>query len=139
MYRTFNALPPRSARLPPMKLHADKTTLNAVTAYGSGWIEINGERHAHSVVLAPEGPVQRWDVEEFAALSAEHFSGLLSLQPELVLFGSGGRQRFPHPRLTAALAHERIGVEVMDTQAACRTYNILAAEGRRVIAALITP
>lgn len=122
-----------------MKLHAENTNLNAVTGYGNGWIEVNGERHEHALVLMPEGPVQRWDVAEFASLATEHFEGLLALRPELVLFGSGERQRFPHPRLTAALARERIGVEVMDTLAACRTYNILAAEGRRVVAALFTP
>lgn len=121
-----------------MKLHADPLThLNSVTAYGPGFVEINKVRHDGNVVVAPETPVTRWPVAGFEALCAEDFAALLHLAPEVVIFGTGSRQRFPHPRLTRPLLEARIGIEVMDTPAACRTYNILMAEGRRVVAAVL--
>ena len=72
----------------------------------------------------------------FEALDASDFERLRDLRSEVVLLGTGNRQRFPHPRLTRPLSDARIGLEVMDTQAACRTYNILVAESRKVAAAL---
>ena len=121
-----------------MKLHADAlTSLNTVTAYGPGFVEINQVRYHGSLVLAPDQPVSAWSAVSFGALRAEDFEPLLSLQPEVVLLGTGDRQRFPHPRLTRKLADARIGVEVMNTAAACRTYNILMSEGRRVVAAFL--
>lgn len=121
-----------------MKLHADPLThLNTVTAYGPGFIEINKVRHDGSVLVAPESPVTSWPVTSFDALRAEDFAALLDLEPEVVILGTGRRQRFPHPRLTRPLHDAHIGVEVMDTPAACRTYNILMAEGRRVVAAVL--
>lgn len=121
-----------------MKLHGSRPgTLNTVTAYGEGWIEINAERFDHPVLVQPEAPVQRWEPARFEELDASHFEPILAQAPEVVLLGTGPIQRFPHPRLTAALAARRIGVEAMDTRAACRTYNILMVEGRRVLAALL--
>jgi uncharacterized protein len=121
-----------------LKLHADPLThLNTVTAYGPGFVEINKVRHDVSVVVAPESPVTAWTAATFDALRSEDFAALLDLEPELVLLGTGSRQRFPSPRLTRPLLEARIGVEVMDTPAACRTYNILMAEGRRVVTALL--
>jgi uncharacterized protein len=121
-----------------LKLHADPvTTLNTVTAYGPGFIEINNVRHATPVRLVPDQPATEWNVGSFDALRAEDFAALLQDQPEVVLLGTGARQRFPHPRLSAPLANAHVGFEVMDTQAACRTYNILVAEGRRVLAVLL--
>ena len=73
----------------------------------------------------------------FDALAEADFERLLETSPEIVLLGTGATQRFPHPRLTAPLHRARVGLEVMDTRAACRTYNILVAEGRNVTAALI--
>ncbi|MGH6610487.1 MAG: Mth938-like domain-containing protein [Burkholderiaceae bacterium] len=120
-----------------MKLHADRPTAqNTVTAYGSGFIEINKVRHTSNVIVTPER-VEPWPVADFNSLHAEDFQHLLQLKSEVVLLGTGARQRFPHPRLTRPLADARIGLEVMDTQAACRTYNILQAEGRKVAAALL--
>lgn len=120
-----------------MKLHADPlTTLNTVTAYGPGFIEINKVRHTSAVRLAPDAAPTEWKVA-FDALRAEDFEVLAVERPELVLLGTGARQRFPHPRLSAPLAKAHVGFEVMDTQAACRTYNILVAEGRRVVAVLL--
>ncbi len=121
-----------------MKLHQDSSgALNTVTGYGTDYVDVNLQRHAHSIIVLPEEPVIEWPVSAFDALTPDHFAALLPAKPELVIFGSGARIRFPHPRLTAALAAARIGVETMDFMAACRTYNILVAEGRRVAAALL--
>lgn len=121
-----------------MKLHADpQTHLNTVTAYGPGFVEINKVRHDGNLLVAPDSPVTRWSAASFDALREEDFAAILALKPELVIFGTGSRQRFAHPRLTRSLTEARIGVETMDTAAACRTYNILMAEGRRVLAAFL--
>lgn len=121
-----------------MKLHADTNAhLNTVTGYGTGYVEINRRRFDGAVVLRPEGEVLAWQAASVDALQAERFDELLAHEPELVLVGTGERQRLLHPRLTAALTRAQIGVEVMDTRAACRTYNILMSEGRKVVAALL--
>ncbi|HLT27905.1 MAG TPA: Mth938-like domain-containing protein [Zeimonas sp.] len=121
-----------------MKLHAQTPGgTNLFTGYGDGWFAVNGERHTGSLLVVPEQAVIAWGVTAFDALTEADFERLLALEPELVLFGTGTRQRFPHPRLTAPLASRQIGLEVMDTGAACRTYNILAGEGRRALAALL--
>ncbi len=123
-----------------MKLHAAaQTALNTVTAYGPGYVEINRQRYAHSLLIAPEGGIARWEVDAFEALGPAHFEALLAREPELVLLGTGERQRSPHPGLTTSLARARIGLDVMDTRAACRTYNILMMEGRRVLVAMLMP
>ena len=120
-----------------MKLHATRPGgLNVITGYGEGYVAVNGERRgSHLIVMSDR--VLAWEVAGFDALSAEDFAFLKSLEVEIVLLGTGSRQRFPHPSLTAPLARAGVGVEVMDMQAACRTYNILAAEERRVAAALL--
>jgi uncharacterized protein len=121
-----------------MKLHPDRNNaLNTVTAYGSGWFEINLVRHEGPILLMPEGEVLRWSVESYEALSAGDFEALLERGAEIVLVGTGTQHRLLHPRLTAALSRAGVGVEAMDSSAACRTYNILMGEGRRVLAALL--
>jgi uncharacterized protein len=121
-----------------LKLHADpRTSLNTVTAYGPGFIEINAQRHAGAVLCTPDQPLQDFSVQRFDRLTAEHFDELLAFSPELVLIGTGATQRFAHPRLTRTLTAAGIGVESMTTQAACRTYNILMTEGRRVLAVFL--
>jgi len=120
-----------------VKLHqAGALTVNSFTGYGEHYVMVNGRRYESSLVVLP-GQVLDWKVKSFDALTMEDFSILQGLGVEIVLLGSGARQRFPHPRLTAALARAGIGVEVMDVQAACRTYNILVAEERKVAAALL--
>lgn len=120
-----------------MKLQPSaRTRLNTFTGYGEGYVMVNGERHEASLIVQPED-LRRWPVSAFAALAEAHFAQLAALAPEVVLLGTGGRLRFPHPRLSAPLARAGIGLEVMDVRAACRTYNILMAEDRRVLAALI--
>lgn len=129
---------PRSLRFSgDLKLHADTpTALNTVTAYGAGFVEINQIRHATNVIVTPDQVIP-WPLANFEALDVSDFEQLRNLRSEVVLLGTGARQRFPHPRLTRPLADARIGLEVMDTQAACRTYNILMAESRKVAAALL--
>ena len=193
-----------------MKLHADRhDDLNAITAYGEGWVEVSGIRHEGALLIRPEGPVLPWDVAGFEALTPDILlalggptvlaaaagtvpagtaagtaappvqaapppmrTGATPLQtdttpetvlppqaghdhpgglpanatsgdaptfprPEVILLGTGNRLQFPHPRLTRPLQQAGIGLEAMDTVAACRTYNILMAEGRQVLAALL--
>jgi len=120
-----------------VKLHASSpTALNTFSGYGEGYVLINGQRHEGSMIVMPER-MQPWDVAGFDALKEADFEIFLELKLEILLLGTGPKQRFPHPRLTRALAQRRIGVEVMDLQAACRTYNILMAEERIVAAALL--
>jgi len=120
-----------------VKLHASAPSrLNTFTAYGDGFVQVNDARHETSVIVTPER-VEPWAPAAFAGLAAEHYERLASLKPEVVLLGTGTRLRFPRPELTAALARAGIGLEVMDLRAACRTYNILAAEERAVAAALL--
>jgi uncharacterized protein len=120
-----------------VKLHASGPSgVNTITGYGEGYVMVNGARRSSSMVVMPDR-TEDWPVARFEDLRAEDFAFLRDLQAEIVLLGTGARQRFPHPRLTVALAGARIGLEVMDVQAACRTYNILVAEGRKVAAALL--
>ena len=120
-----------------MKLHASGPSgVNTITGYGEGYVMVNGERRSASVVVMPDR-IEQWSAAAFDSLQSEHFDFLKQLGAEIVLLGTGPRQRFPHPRLTAELAKAGIGLEVMDLQAACRTYNILVAEERKVAAALL--
>ena len=122
----------------PVKLHATVVPQsNTFNAYGDGYVEVNGVRRERSIVVMPDRPVLDWPVSDFASLTADSFRFVLDLDPELVVFGSGPLLRFPHPRLLAPLIDRGIGVETMDMHAACRTYNILMAEGRRVAAAIL--
>jgi len=121
-----------------MKLQPDRQpTLNTVSAYGPNYIEINAVRHETSILLMPEGPVIHWHCAQFSELSSDHFQEIANKKPALVIFGSGKKIQFPRPELIAPLIQAKIGIETMDLQAACRTYNVLMAEGRNVLAALI--
>lgn len=107
------------------------------TAHGENHVMVNGERHEHSIVVLAEEVRCDWDAASFDDLSEAHFAYFLALKPDVLLLGVGVRQRFPHPRLYRALTDAGIGVESMTTPAACRTYNILVAEGRKVAAAIL--
>lgn len=120
-----------------MKFLPDPTESSSVTGYGEGWVTVNGEKYTSSVVVSTLSAPFLWERAVFDGLQAIHFERLAEMDAELVIFGSGERIRFPEPALLQALYAKRIGVEIMDTQAACRTYNFLAAEGRRVVAALL--
>ncbi len=120
-----------------MKLHPDATQGPSVTGYGSGWVAINGEKFTTSLVLSAAGERFDWNCTQFEELQTSHFERIAAMDVDLVIFGSGARLRFPKPELLKALYARRIGVETMDTHAACRTYNFLASEGRKVVAALL--
>lgn len=119
-----------------MKFQPDRF-LHAITSYGPGWVELGGQRITHSLLLRSSGQWQDWGCPRFEDLEAAHFAPLAEDRPELVLFGSGSKLRFPQPAWLRPLVQARIGVETMDTGAACRTWNILAGEGRRVTAVLL--
>jgi uncharacterized protein len=120
-----------------VKLHVSGPgARNAITGYGEGYVLVNGQRHESSLIVLPERIVD-WGAAAFDRLSQESFIFLKDQRPEIVLLGTGQRQRFPHPRLTEPLAAAGIGLEVMDLKAACRTFNILVAEERKVAAALL--
>ena len=120
-----------------MKLQPDKSDAQTLTAHGPGWVAINNERVDHSVVLGSRGERFAWDCTRFEDLGPAHFEQLAMLGVETVIFGSGTRIRFPQPAWLRPLIAQRTGLETMDTAAACRTFNILAAEGRHVLAALL--
>ncbi len=120
-----------------MKLQPDRSSAPTLTSHGPGWVAVDGERIAHSVVVVSDGQRIPWPCAAFEDLGPEHFAQLSGLDVEVVIFGSGSRIRFPKPQWLASLVSMRIGLETMDTPAACRTYNILAQEGRRVAAALL--
>ena len=121
-----------------MKLHLTQAAgLNLFTAYGEGYVLVNQNRFETSLIVMPEQLFSDWPPRDFDQLTEAHFAHIASLQPEIVLLGTGKLLRFPHPRLSNPLSKARIGFEVMDTYAAARTYNILMGEGRRVAAALL--
>ena len=121
-----------------MKLHSTLTQqYQTVTSYDENGVEINLIPYDYSLIVLPEISPAAWPVSSFDALTTEHFEQINAITPDVVILGTGARQRFIHPRLTASLTARRIGVECMDNQAACRTYNILMAEGRKVALALI--
>ena len=119
-----------------MKFHLTPTTANVVTGFGVGWVRVGAQEYRESVIVTPDSIVA-WAPSGFDALGESDFNALLASKPEVVILGTGRAIRFPHPRLSRSLAEAQVGLEVMDTAAACRTYNILAAEGRRVAAALL--
>jgi uncharacterized protein len=121
-----------------LKLHLESSqALNTFTGYGDGYVMINGKRFERSVVVLPDRLLPDWPPNAFGELSPEHFAVLEGLGCEIVLLGTGAKQRFPRAELVHPLVRAGIGVEVMDLQAACRTYNILMAEQRKVAAALL--
>jgi len=120
-----------------VKLHLSTASgRNAFTAYGEGYVMVNGARHESSLIVLPDRLLP-WDATSVEGLSAGDFSIFLDMKIEILLLGTGKSQRFPPPALTRRLVAAGIGLEVMDLQAACRTYNILMAEERRVAAALL--
>jgi len=110
---------------------------NLFTAYGEGWVEVNRKRYAASLVVSGDRVIADWPIASVAELSPDHLAAILELAPEIVLLGTGRTLTFPDRARLAPLYKSGLGVEVMDTQAACRTYNILLGEGRKVVAALM--
>lgn len=121
-----------------MKMHLETGGgQNIIRGYAPGEVTINQDTYRTSLVLLPTRIVADWPPRSFAELALEHFQLIADLRPEVALLGTGSRLRFPAPAVTQALVRANIGLEVMDTAAACRTYNILMAEGRVVAAALL--
>ena len=121
-----------------MKISLDGGTATyKIASYAQGQVVINEQRLTRSLVIMPETLLSDWPPQTFEAFTTEHFATIVAYQPEIVLLGTGASLRFPAPALLAPLYDAGIGVEVMDTGAACRTYNILMAEGRTVAAALL--
>jgi uncharacterized protein len=121
-----------------VKLHlAGMAGLNVFTAYGEGFVAVNGERYTTSVVVLRTAFIAPWEPQSFQEMTAQHLASIPPLGCEIVLLGTGPVQRFPSPEVLRPLIEAGIGWEVMSTQAACRTYNILAAEDRKVAAALV--
>ncbi|OGS90132.1 MAG: hypothetical protein A2Z95_08550 [Gallionellales bacterium GWA2_60_18] len=121
-----------------MKLQlANLGDIKTFTAHGADHVAVNGERFDTSIVVSAGEVRNDWNVAGFDALREADFAWFLDLAPDVLLFGTGTRQRFAHPRLYRALTEAGIGVEFMDTAAACRTYNILVAENRKVVAAIL--
>jgi uncharacterized protein len=121
-----------------MKLHLEQAdTRYRITGYGAGQVTVNQEVLTRSLVVTPSDLVRDWPPRSCAEIGADHWEPVLALRPEIVIIGSGPRQQFPSGAVLAPLYAAGIGVEVMDTRAACRTFNILVGEGRRVAAALL--
>ena len=121
-----------------MKLHLNTTTTrNIFTAHGAGYVAVSGQRFEHPIVVTPEQVFIDWQPQGYDALDETHFAYFLALKPEILLLGTGTQQRFPHPQLYRQLIEAHVGVECMHTAAACRTYNILMAEDRKVVAAIL--
>ena len=120
-----------------MQLHADRSDVQMVTGYGPGWVAVDRQQHTGSMLIGSSGFLRPWNCNNFESLTAQHFADLALLNAELIIFGSGSKLRFVHPSWLQPLMQKRIGLETMDTHAACRTYNVLAGEGRNVIAALL--
>ena len=120
-----------------MKFHLSTGDGNVITGVGPGWIRVGIREYRENVAMTSQSIVPGWTQGGFDQLTDADFGALLELHPEIVLLGTGATIRFPHPRLTRALTDAHVGLEVMDTAAACRTFNILAAEGRKVAAALL--
>ena len=121
-----------------MKLHTSNTDgLNLFSAYGDDFVTVNQEKYFGNLILLPDAIVPAWTSAMVSTLTETDMEKLLALKTEIILLGTGSRLRFPAGALLRPFAPAGIGLDVMDLKAACRTYNILAAEGRKVAAALL--
>jgi uncharacterized protein len=121
-----------------MQLSLDNATnVYMIRAYDRGQVVVNDQTVRQSVVVSPTRLIREWLPERFEDLRIAHFENLADLEPEVVLLGTGPRLRFPDRRLLKSFADRGIGLEIMDTAAACRTYNVLMSEGRNVVAGLL--
>lgn len=121
-----------------MKLHlSDHSDLNMFSGYGEGYVAVNQVRYTDNMIVLPNQLIEHWQADGVSRLGVEHFDGLLAVQPEIILLGTGTSLQFPDVSLMRTILSRGIGFEVMDTQATCRTYNILSSEGRHVAAAIL--
>lgn len=110
---------------------------NIFTAHGAGYVQVNDQRYEQPVIVTPEQVIIDWPARSFATLTEADFSHFLSFKPEVLLLGTGNQHHFAHPKLYRALTAAGIGVEFMNTPAACRTFNILASEDRKVVVGIL--
>ena len=119
-----------------MKFSKESVNSLVIQSVAAKAICISGETYAHAIALTPEQLIPDWQPKAIEDLSIDDFDALLSDDPELIVVGTGSNHRFPHRELVFAFARRGIGLEVMDTAAAARTFNVLAGEGRRIAAVL---
>jgi uncharacterized protein len=110
---------------------------NIFTAHGAGYVQVNAQRFEQPIIVTPEQVLVDWSASTFAALTEADFYPFLALKPEVLLLGTGSQHHFAHPQLYRALSAAGIGVECMSTPAACRTFNILMAEDRKVVVGIL--
>ncbi len=121
-----------------MALHLQtNTNLKLFTGHRAGYVAVNGQRYEQPVVVMAGEVRADWPARDFASLTPGDFSYFIDLKPEVLLLGTGAKQQFARPELYRELIRAGIGIEFMDTPAACRTYNILVAEDRKVVAAVL--
>jgi uncharacterized protein len=119
-----------------MQLHAGQNPANYIQSVTIDAVTIAGQRYLTPVLVSPV-TIRAWQPAPLAALGLTDFEAALALEPEVILFGTGQRHQFVSNHLATAIMRRGVGFEVMGTTAACRTYNVLAAEDRRVVAALL--
>ena len=121
-----------------MALHLQTNTNQKLfTGHGADYVAINGQHFQQPMVVTADGVRSDWAPADFDSLTAAHFDYFLQMKPEVLLLGTGAKQRFARPELFSGLIRAGISIEFMDTPAACRTYNILVAEDRKVVAAVL--
>ena len=121
-----------------MKLHLTTAeNNNLITGYGADFVEINRQRYTNNFIVMADKLLLDWRATDFVSLTAGHFVQIIELKPEVVLLGTGEKHQFLHPKIVQNLTENGIPIECMSTPAACRTYNILMSEGRKVLAALL--
>lgn len=120
-----------------MKFQPDASSKVFINGYGPDWVVVSGEKHQGSAMICSETGLEPWACQSVSQLSETDFENLAQMDVEIVLYGSGERLVFPPPALIKSLIKKGIGLETMDTAAACRTFNVLAGEGRKVAAALL--
>lgn len=120
-----------------IELDSDGGTTYRIDAYSAGSVVIGEQHYNTSLIVSPDQVISDWAPEAFDDLAAHHMETLAAMEPEIIVIGTGQRLRFPSAEVLTPLLKQEIGYEIMDTGAACRCYNILVGEGRRVIAALL--
>ena len=120
-----------------MKFAEDHNSSNyKITGYDSTAVEINGRSFKKPFILSPMEFISDWQPQDLSSLAIEHFADLYEMKPEVIILGTGQIQTFPDREILKYLVQNRIGYEIMDTQAACRTFNVIMAEGRNVVAGM---
>lgn len=121
-----------------MKFHlSNNSGQNVFTAHGAGYVQVNERRLEQPVIVTPDQVITEWPARRFATLTESDFNYFLAYTPEVILLGTGDKHLFAHPQLYRALSNAGIGVEFMSTPAACRTFNILMDENRKVAAGIL--